>query len=136
MYLLDTNVISETRKPRPHGAVLAWIASTPPDQLSLSAVTIGELQRGVERVRSHDVAKAEEINAWIDHLGEAFEIVAPDGAIFRLWAALMKDRANNAWEDALIAATVRSRRMIVATCNVRDFEGLGVEVFNPFTFKS
>jgi hypothetical protein len=136
MYLLDTNVISETRKPRPHGAVLAWIASTPSDQLSLSAVTIGELQCGVERVRKYDMAKAAEINDWIDHLDKAFEIIAPDGPIFRGWAALMKSRANNAWEDALIAATARNRGMIVATRNLQDFNGLGIEVFNPFTFKS
>lgn len=135
MYLLDTNVISETRKPRPHGAVLAWIGSLQPRQLAISAVTIGELQRGVERLRKHDGAKAQEIGAWIDRLSNRIEIIPPDGPIFRTWAALMKGRADHAWEDALIAATAQHHRLIVATRNLQDFRGLDVETFNPFQFK-
>lgn len=135
MYLLDTNVISETRKPRPDGAVLAWLASIPSDRLSLSAVTIGELQRAVERVRKHDPSKAEEIHAWIGNLSHAYEIVPPDGAVFRLWASLMVGRASHAWEDALIAATATNRGLTVATRNVQDFQGLAVELINPFEYK-
>jgi predicted nucleic acid-binding protein len=63
-HLLDTNVISEVRKPKPHGGVLAWIEGLREDQLYISAVTIGELQRGVERARSKDKTKALAIESW------------------------------------------------------------------------
>ena len=68
MYLLDTNVISELRKPRPHGGVLAWIASVPDRELFLSALTLGELQAGVERTRRQDPQKAALIESWIDQI--------------------------------------------------------------------
>ena len=68
MYLLDTNVVSETRKPRPHGGVLAWIETIPAEQLFLSAFTMGELQRGLELTYQNDIAKAREIHAWVDRL--------------------------------------------------------------------
>ena len=61
MYLLDTNVVSELRRPRPHGAVLDWIASVPAEQLFVSAVTVGEIQAGIEITREQDEAKAEEL---------------------------------------------------------------------------
>ena len=59
MYLLDTNVVSELRHPRPHGAVLEWISDVPADQLYVSAVTVGEIQAGIEITRGQDEAKAE-----------------------------------------------------------------------------
>ena len=61
MYLLDTNVVSELRRPRPDGAVLAWVETIPDEHLHLSAVTLGELQAGVEIARERDPAKAAEI---------------------------------------------------------------------------
>ena len=63
MYLLDTNVVSELRRPRPHGAVLDWIAGVPAEQLFVSAVTIGEIQAGIEITREQDEAKAEELES-------------------------------------------------------------------------
>jgi predicted nucleic acid-binding protein len=63
MYLLDTNVVSELRKPRPHGAVLAWIKSVPDSALHLCAVTLGEIQAGIELTRERDAAKAASIEA-------------------------------------------------------------------------
>ncbi len=65
MYLLDTNVVSELRKPKPHGAVVAWIESVPDDQLFISALTLGEFQAGVERTRKRDQEKAAIIESWI-----------------------------------------------------------------------
>ncbi len=61
MYLLDTNVVSELRRPRPHGAVLAWLRNVSDSEIHLSAVTIGELQAGIEITREQDLAKAIEI---------------------------------------------------------------------------
>jgi toxin FitB len=66
-YLLDTNVVSELRKPRPHGAVVAWVNGLHEEQLFLSAVTLGELQAGIERTRRQDPVKAREIELWADH---------------------------------------------------------------------
>jgi predicted nucleic acid-binding protein len=68
MYLLDTNVVSELRKSRPHGAVVAWLQSATDADLHLSAVTLGEIQAGIELTREQDVAKASEIEAWADLL--------------------------------------------------------------------
>ena len=61
MYLLDTNVISEVRKVRPHGAGLGWLNSTADSDLYLSAVTLGEIQDGIELTREQDAGKADEI---------------------------------------------------------------------------
>ena len=133
MYLLDTNVISETRKPRPHQGVLAWIASVPTSDMYLCAVTMGELQKGIERTRRQDPQKAEEISRWVDLLASAYEITPVDGRIFREWATLMYGRSEDRWEDVLIAATARIHRWIVVTRNVIDFEDLDVKVLNPFS---
>jgi predicted nucleic acid-binding protein len=132
MYLLDTNIVSETRKPRPHPAVLEWIRSVSKSEMFLAAVTLGELQKGVEITRRQDMQKAAEIGEWIDRLASAYEILPADEPIFREWARLMRGRSNPKWEDGLIAATARIHRLVVATRNVRDFEGFGVEAFNPF----
>src|SRR5437763_7455056 len=76
--LLDTNVISELRKPRPHGAVVAWIHDLQDEQLFLSAVTIGELQAGIERTRGQDRLKAPDIKSWADDLASWFQIFPMD----------------------------------------------------------
>jgi toxin FitB len=135
MYLLDTNVVSELRKPKPHGAVIAWIQSVADDQLFISALTLGELQAGAERTRRQDQEKAKAIEAWIDQVAEAYEIIPMDAGMFREWARLMDGKSDHLVEDAMVAATARIRGLIVATRNVRDFKGLAVEVFNPFAPK-
>ena len=133
MYLLDTNVVSELRKTKPHGAVLAWLETIPDDQLFISALTLGELQAGAERTRKQDQEKAATIEAWIDRLAEAYEVIPMDAEMFREWARLMEGRSDQLLEDAMIAATARIRKLTVATRNVRDFKGLAVDVLNPFT---
>jgi toxin FitB len=136
MYLLDTNVVSELRKPRPHSAVVAWIQGVPDNELFISALTLGELQAGAERTRRQDRKKAESIEAWIDQLSEAYEVIPMDASMFREWARLMEGRSDHLLEDAMIAATARVRQLIVVTRNVRDFKALTVEVLNPFTPKT
>ena len=74
MYLLDTNVVSELRKPKPHGAVLAWLQSVDDAQLFLSAVTIGEIQAGIELTREQDEAKAAELEAWLEQVAAAYNL--------------------------------------------------------------
>jgi predicted nucleic acid-binding protein len=131
-YLLDTNVVSELRKSKPHGAVLAWFSALQDEQIFLSAVTLGELQAGVELTRVQDKAKAEEIENWVDRLQSSYQVLPMDGACFREWARLMHGKANHLIEDAMIAATARLHGLVVATRNERDFKQLGIVVVNPF----
>jgi len=131
-YLLDTNVISELRKPRPHGGVVTWIDGLLDDQLYLSAVTMGELQAGIERTRRQNASKAREIEAWVDQLENSYQVLPMDARCFREWARIMEDKPNHLLEDILIAATARVHALHLATRNERDFQGLGIEVVNPF----
>jgi len=133
MYLLDTNVISETRKPRPHGGVLAWLNAAPVTQIFLCAFTLGELQAGAERTRLQDSVKAGILDQWIDLLSTTREIIPIDGTIFREWARLMVGKTRDLSEDAIIAATAKVRGLTVVTRNVHDFRQFPVQVFNPFT---
>jgi predicted nucleic acid-binding protein len=133
-YLLDTNVVSELRKPKPHGAVVAWMKALRPEQIFLSAVTIGELQAGVELTRTNDAAKALEIETWLTMVEASFTALPMDSACFREWARLMVGKSPALIEDAMIAATARVHGLDVATRNERDFRQFQVGAFNPFGF--
>jgi predicted nucleic acid-binding protein len=131
-YLLDTNVVSELRKPRPHGAVVSWISGLQEEQIYLSAVTIGEVQTGVELTRRQDPLKAAEIELWVDQLAQSFQVLPMDARCFREYARLMEGKAERLLEDVMIAATARIHNLIVATRNEKDFKQLGVKVLDPF----
>ena len=132
MYLLDTNVVSELRRPRPHRGVLNWIGGVPADRLFLSAVTVGEIQAGIEIARERDEAKAEELETWLDRVVSGYGVLPMDAVTFREWARLKHGKSDTLIEDAMIAATARVHRLTVATRNVRDFREFGVELFDPF----
>ncbi len=134
MFLLDTNVVSELRKPKPHGAVVAWLQSVDDAQLFLSAVTLGEIQAGIELTREQDAAKAAEIEAWLELVAAAYNVLPMDAAVFRCWARLMHRKSDTLYEDAMIAATARVHGLTVVTRNIADYKALGIEPFNPFAF--
>ncbi len=131
-FLLDTNVVSELRKQRPHGGVVAWLTSLDDTRLYLSAVTIGETQAGIELTRDQDPAKSTEIEGWLELVANAHNILPMDAATFRAWARLMHGKSDTLYEDAMIAATAKLYGLKVASRNVADFTALGIEVFNPF----
>ncbi len=136
MYLLDTNVVSELRRLKPHGAVMAWLASVDEADLHLSAVTLGEIQAGIEITRDQDGTKAAEIEGWLDLLAGAYNVLPMDGPAYRMWAQLMHARSDTLYEDAMIAATARIHKLTVVTRNVADFAGFDVAVLNPFKSRS
>ena len=133
-FLLDTNVISELRKTKPHGAVLAWVRSLRDKDIKIPAVAIGELQDGAELARCQDPAKALELEQWIDRIMATYVVLPMDGQMFRDWARLMNRRSDDLSTDAMIAATSRILGLTVATRNVKDFALFDVEIFNPFTY--
>ena len=132
MYLLDTNVVSELRRPRPNRAVLDWLSGVSTEEIFIAAVTFGELQAGVEMTRRRDPEKAATIEAWIDAVAASYGVLAADEAIFRRWARLMHRKSDDLIEDAMIAATALVRNFTVVTRNTRDFEQFSVALLNPF----
>ena len=132
MYLLDTNVVSELRKNKPHGAVVAWIKSVPDASLYLPSVTIGEIQAGIELTREQDPEKAAELDRWLDQVAASYNVLPLDGPAFRCWARLMHTASDTLYEDAMIAAIARVHQLTVVTRNTVDFASFGVTLLNPF----
>jgi predicted nucleic acid-binding protein len=134
MFLLDTNIVSELRRPKPHGAVVAWVKQAPVGQLHLSAVTLGEIQDGIEATRQRDGKKAAEIERWLNDVEASYEIIPMSGRVFRRWAQLRWTHPNAAIEDSMIAATALVHELIVVTRNTKDFKIPGIRIFDPFKY--
>lgn len=135
MYLLDTNIVSELRRVKPHGAVLAWLRSTRETEVFVSAVTVGEIQRGIEITRQQDPPRAAELEHWLNLVTDAFGILPMDHPAFREWARLMRRQSDALSEDAMIAAVARTNGLTVATRNVKDFHALEVPLLNPSDYR-
>lgn len=136
MFLLDTVVLSELRKsPRqrnPH--LLHWIEAVASQDLFISVVTIGEIERGIERQRRRDPAFAERLAAWLDTVLRTYEgrILPMDIAIARRWGRLSQQIGNKGL-DLVIAATALEHGLTVVTRNLSDFAPTGVSVLDPFS---
>jgi toxin FitB len=120
------------RRVRPHGGVLAWLKRVGDNDLHLSAVTIGEIQAGIEITREQDRTKAAELEAWLEQVAQSFNILTMDAQTFREWARLILRKPDNLIEDAMIAATAAVHNLTVVTRNVRDFDKFKVRTLNPF----
>lgn len=133
MYLLDTNVISELRRPKPHGGVITWTENANEQDLFLSAVTLAEIQAGIELTRDQDQDKADELEGWLNQVAATHQILPMDGNVSRTWAKLMHHRSNTLYEDAMIAATAKVHHLTVVTRNIKDFQHFDIPLLNPFT---
>ena len=132
MYLLDTNIISELRRPKPHVAVLHWYKNITEEDVFISAVTIGEIQSGIELTRTQDKKKAEILEQWLHSISNLHNVLPMTGSTYRLWAKLMHSQTNTVREDAMIAATAIEKDLIVVTRNTKDFKRFKLQLLNPF----
>jgi toxin FitB len=132
-YLLDTNVVSETRRRLPHGAVVEWLRSVKHENLLLSVVSLGEIQAGIEKTRQQDGNKAQELERWVDKVGQYYTLAPMGGQEFKMWAKLMHQESSTVAYDGMIAATALVHGLTVVTRNVKDFQRFGVAVLNPFS---
>ena len=134
MYLLDTNVISELRKPQADANVVAWAKSVIAPRMFISAITLKELETGVLRIERRDATQGKILRTWLKHhVMPAFDarILPVDAAVALRCAHLhVPDKANES--DALIAATALVHGLTVVTRNVSDFTCSGVAVINPW----
>jgi predicted nucleic acid-binding protein len=133
MYLLDTMVLSELRKRRRDPNVVAWIGSVEAAGLFLSAVTVAEVERGIERQRRGNPDFARELASWLDLIVSAYgeRILPLTVAIARRWGRLVARIAGKEM-DLAIAATALEHRLTVVTRNVADFIPAGVATLDPF----
>lgn len=133
MFLLDTVVLSELRKRDRNPNVVRWLTGVPADDIFLSAVTIGEIERGIVLQRAKDAAFAEALESWLDRTIQLYgdRILAVDTGIARRWGALSA-RIGNDGADLLIAATALEHGLTIVTRNTRHFEPTGVAVVDPF----
>jgi hypothetical protein len=136
-FLLDTCVISELVKPNPNPGLVAWIESCPEQNLFLSSLTIGEIQRGVSKLtESH---KKKELQSWLDReLVSRFgdRIAGVDVKVSKTWGMVQAESESNGIRmpaiDALIASTALVYDMTIVTRNVEDMKPSGVNLFNPW----
>ena len=132
-FLLDTVVLSELRKTRPSRKVIQWIKAQSSDSLFISVVSVGEIERGIERARTSDAVFAAELEQWLETLMSLYadRILQVSANAARLWGRLSAKLGHDG-ADLLIAATALTHGSTVVTRNVRHFVPTGVRVFNPF----
>jgi hypothetical protein len=132
-YLLDTNVISETRRTHADSGVMAFLSAADAAGLFLSVLTLGELRKGVAARRRTDPVAADRLGAWVDAIETSFadRVLSIDAATARRWGELSAGRSMPVI-DTLIAATAISRGLTLVTRNARDVESTGVPLVDPW----
>lgn len=137
-FLIDMCVLSELQKPKPNASVVSWMSETDVSLLYLSAVTIGEIRRGIDLL--DDRRRRDGLESWFvaEILGSFSEHILPfDGGVAQRWGSIraVADRSGVRLPvlDAIVAATALHNNLTVATRNERDFRRSGVAVFNPWS---
>jgi predicted nucleic acid-binding protein len=132
-FLLDINVLSETRKRLPHQKVITWLQQRDQTELYISVLTLGELAKGIARRRKTDQPAAANLAHWLDGIELLFSdrIIPIDPAIASVWGELNADR-NLAVIDSLLAATAKVYDLTLVTRNIKDIETTGVKYLNPW----
>ena len=136
MYLLDTNIVSELRKPKADRRVRSWAQSLPVASLYISSICVLELEIGILLLERRDPTQGGVLRSWMDgHVLPAFQgrILAIDAAVAQRCAALHVPNPRPD-RDALIAATALIHDMTVVTRNIGHFKAMGVAVLNPWEF--
>jgi hypothetical protein len=133
-FLLDTNVISETRRKRPDPRALSWLRRADPAALHISVLTLGEISKGVAKHSRHDKAQAAALRRWLDaiRMVHAERIVPIDAEIAETWGRLAAKRPLPV-VDGLLAATALVRGMTLVTRNIADVADTGVTVVDPWS---
>jgi toxin FitB len=133
MYLIDTNVLSALRRPDRAPSIADWLRATPEDQLFISVVTLGEIERGIVLQEARNPSFATDLRRWIDRTSLLFaDRLLPFGAEeARIWGRLSASIGHNG-ADLQIAATALAHGAAVVTRNADDFEPTGVKIENPF----
>ena len=133
MYILDTNVISAVRRPDRAPQVAAWLRSKPEDELFLSVITLGEIERGIQRERRRDPIFAGDLQAWLDRTVTLFsDRILPFSAVDAVIWGRLSAEIGHSGADLMIAATGLAHNATVVTGNADDFRPTGVAVENPF----
>ncbi len=132
-YLLDTNVVSELRKRQPDAHVLAWYATVRSAELFLSALTVGEIRLGIERLRRGDGSQADHIERWLTNLYSGYRdrVIDVDVDVAEEWGRLNVPDPLPVI-DGFLAASAKVRGWTLVTRNVADLERTGVKLINPF----
>ncbi|QAY69143.1 type II toxin-antitoxin system VapC family toxin [Xylanimonas protaetiae] len=133
--LLDTNVVSELRKARPDPRVVAWWDARRRDDAYISALVVGEIRLGVERLRGrNDHAQAEALDSWLTGLvhGYGDHVLPVTADVAETWGRLNAAPDRPPVIDGLMAATALVHGLTLVTRNVADVERTGVAVVNPF----
>lgn len=132
-FLLDTNVISEARKPAPNSNVRAWLASVPDGDLYLSVLVVGEIRQGIERLRRRDPAQAAPYETWLSALRHGFadRLVPVTTEVCEEWGRINVPDPLPVL-DGLMAATAKLRDWTFVTRNVADLARADVRLLNPF----
>jgi toxin FitB len=133
MYLLDTNVISAVRRPDRAPQVAAWLRGRAEQDLFISVITLGEIERGIRQQEARDPAFASDLRMWLDRTVLLFSdrLLAFEAEDARIWGRLSAEIGHNG-VDLMIAASALRHGAIVVTGNVSDFAPTGAAVENPF----